>query len=203
MKPILLHKCQPISINPPTFLNSIPDALVFEHYCLCCTSFFFVKLSSRAFHLQRSIPSGYRGCSQHALNNVGPLDWTAGENSCCGRESLPDSSSRIFLCIAQCLSWLSNGCFLIWVSYSWEFLWLTLLFKRLWWHQSIASFCYATFIIYASAFLNLPLIRNATAASSSLTTGKCCTGVQQHGETMTEQVRQYIANVLLNIWQYT
>ncbi len=53
--------------------------------------------------------------------------------------------------------------------------------------------------IYASAFLSLSLIRNATAACSLLTTGKCCTGVQQHGETMTEQVRQYIANVLLNI----
>lgn len=109
MKPILLHKCQPISISPLTFLNSIPDALVFEHYCLCCTSFFFVKLSSRAFHLQRSIPSGYRGCSQHALNNVGPLDWTAGENSCCGRESLPDSSSMghlghfVVYCSADCL----------------------------------------------------------------------------------------------------
>lgn len=87
MKPILLHKCQPISIYPPTFLNSIPDAVVFKHYCLCCTSFFFVKPSSHAFHLQRSILSGYRGCSQHTLNNVGLLDCTVGENSCCAKES--------------------------------------------------------------------------------------------------------------------
>lgn len=100
----------------------------------------------------------------------------------------------ILLCIAQGLSWLSNGCFLVWVSYSWELLWLALLFKRLFWHQSIASFCYATFIIYASAFLSLPLICNATvetaAACSSLATGKCCTGVQQHSETMAEEVRE-------------
>lgn len=102
----------------------------------------------------------------------------------------------ILLCIAQCSSWLSNGCFLVWVSYSWKLLCLALIFKRL--CDISASH---PFIIYPSAFLSLPFIRKATVktAAAVCVWNEACSCwqqehvaevcVQQHGETMTEQVR--------------